>query len=133
MSLLEPVMREAYERLAVLFGGSLESLPETAKSISAPYMDAHFDRLRTEGGSIVVALAHYYRVNGDSVSDPDMELRIDLQARTVEALTYQDAFKYQRVYSNGVPDRRLQLSLNAFLVTWLGNLLQQGHCFRSAP
>lgn len=133
MADIQQTMRDNFERLAVLFGGSLEDLPEAAKSQSPGFMDAHFDRLHHVGSDrITVAIAHYYRVNGDSVPDPDMEMVIDRRARTVEALTFQDARRYDCVYDDGCADEQLSSSLNDFLNLWLSNLSAQGHQFRRA-
>ena len=56
------------------------------------YMDLHFDYLYGNDVAAVVALSHYYRQNGDSIADPDMELRISFAKGTVEALAFQDSF-----------------------------------------
>lgn len=131
---IENQHRNAFASLAALFGGTLDALPESAKSESRPYMDAHFDRLyQDEQGRVVVALAHYYHQNGDAVSDPDMEIRIDYSKQTVEPLTYQDQARYQEVYDGERVNTRLQQSLSAFLCQWLKNMKDQGHQFRGAP
>ena len=121
-----------FELLADLFGGNLDGLPESAKSESGGYMDLHFDhRYRDEQRRLVVSLAHTYQQNGDCVSDPFMELRIDYNAKTVEALAFQDATHYHEVYAdNGAVNPRQCRSQNAFLKTWLQNLKQQRHSLR---
>jgi len=106
---------------------------EAAKSESEGFMDLHFDRLYEEDGTVVIALAHYFKQNGDLCSDPDMQIRIDPEQRMAEALTFQQAMPpiYQEVYpAPGKINPRLKKELNSFLSTWLGNCIQQGHKMR---
>jgi len=97
--------------------------------LEAPgFMPLTVDVLHRAGSRLLLALAHHFEAQGDLVPDPDMELRADLEARTVEALTYQDARRFDRV--NARPGRvlvDLQRSLNDFLSLWLSNLHAQGH------
>ncbi len=97
--------------------------------LEAPgFMPLTVDVLHRQGHRLLLALAHHFEAQGDLVPDPDMELRADLEARTVEALTYQDARRFDRV--NARPGRvlvDLQRSLNDFLSLWLSNLHAQGH------
>lgn len=91
------------------------------------FMPLSVDVLHREGTRLCIALAHYFEQNGDLVPDPDMELRVDLQDQTVEALTYQDQRVYQEVYpAPGQVRLGLEQSLNAFLSTWLTNIEHQG-------
>lgn len=106
-----------------------------AKSESSGFMDLHFDRLYEEDGSIIIALAHYYKQNGDMCSDPDMQLRVYPEHRMAEALTFQQANPpvYQEVYpAPGKVNPRLKKELNSFLSTWLRNCVSQGHRFTSS-
>ena len=91
------------------------------------FMPLSVDTLYREGKSLCIALAHNFEQNGDLVPDPDMELRVDLENETVEALTYQDQRVYQEVYPEPGQFRpALKKSLNAFLSTWLTNIAHQG-------
>lgn len=95
---------------------------------SPGFMDLSVDVLHRNANHLGLALAHNYKLNGDLVPDPDMELRVDLSTTTAEALTYQDAHRYQVVYPQpGKVRPHLRSSLNVFLATWLQNLLAQGH------
>ena len=90
-------------------------------------MDLNCDLLHHEEEMQLIALSHLYRSNGDSVPDPDMQIRI-WSSGMAEALTYQDTYRYQEVYDlDGMHDQKVRGSLNAFLNQWLTNLLQQGH------
>ena len=55
-------------------------------------------------------------------------VRIDTNAETVEALTFQDTYTYREVYVNGNRvDVKAKEELNEFLLQWLTNLIDQGH------
>ena len=106
----------------------IESGEAAAKSKAAGFMDLHFDLLYRAGKTVTVSLAHYYKQNGDSCADPDMEIRIHTDTRMAEALTFQQANPplYTEVYpAHG----RARIALNQFLLQWLANCVAQGHCF----
>lgn len=128
---IDTLKNQNFELLARLFGGSLDSLPEAAKSEVSGYMDLHFDRLQSDGDTLDIALSHYYKMNGDCVADPDMRLRLNRTARTAEALSYQDFYGYREVYrqKNGQleADLRALTQQNTFLHQWLTNCINQGH------
>lgn len=102
------------------------------KSTSEGFMDLNFDYLgKDERGWHTIALSHNYEQNGDLVPDPDMQIRINTEAKTAEAMTFQNIYLYQQVYEEieGKLYRRekLQKQLNLFLSQWLSNALAQGH------
>jgi len=79
-----------------------------------------------------IALAHYYKQNGDMMADPDMEIRIFPELQMAEALTYQQdgLGLYQVVYPEpGKVYPRRKRDLNQFLNQWLRNAIDQGHRF----
>ena len=119
------------DRLGVI--ALIETNTEAAKSIvGGPMMDLNFDRLRTEDGAVVIALAHYYEQNGDLCSDPDMEIRVWPDRKVAEALTFQMANPpvYTVVYPEpGMVNPRAKKELNSFLNTWLRNCINQDHHF----
>jgi len=98
----------------------------------AGFMKLNLDVLRRSGNVIVIALSHYYRhPSGDMVADPDMELEVNLDSGTAEALSYQDIMRYDVVYPE-YPSKQafrpgLRSSLNGFLKMWLVNCKCQGH------
>jgi hypothetical protein len=103
------------------------------ESKSEGFMDLHFDYAgKDEKGNPIIALSHYFEQNGDMVPDPDMEIRIVLEAKMAEALSFQNQFIYQRVYeqSDGRTHvhPKLKRDLNEFLDSWLTNIIDQGHC-----
>jgi len=104
---------------------------EYLKLKSSAYMDLNIDHLshKDKDEYIVISMAHNFLQNGDVMADPDMEIRIFPESKTVEALTYQlDSMGiYNCVYNqNGTPNMELKSKLNTFLDTWLTNLIKQG-------
>jgi hypothetical protein len=92
-------------------------------------MDLSIELLEKNPESISISLTHYGEQNGDLMADPDMEIRIYSEYKTIEALSFQNDYIgiYQRVYRE--PNRvniRLKEELNQFLNTWLKNLNNQG-------
>ena len=45
----------------------------------------------------LISLSHYFESNGDLVSDPDMVVEFDRMNETANAVSYQDAYRYQDV------------------------------------
>jgi|GEM_PF-5167650 len=90
-----------YQKLDALAGG-IETLPEHLVLKSSGYMDLHIEKIR-EG---VISMTHYYKVNGDLVPDPDMEVRVLSELKAIEALTYQDTYGFQQVYPKHADQHR---------------------------
>ena len=115
-----------YERLNKILGGLLDTMDfEYLKLKSKGFMDLHIDKLSDD----MIAIAHNYRQNGDTIPDPDMQLRISrYNGRSfLEALTFQNSLVYQEVYPEpGMVNPRLKKELNSFLRQWLINLKNQG-------
>lgn len=90
---------------------------------SKGFMDLVIEKIDND----VISIVHYYESMGDLVPDPDVTVRIDLQNKVAEALTYQDSLTYQIVYpeANKVI-LKYKKSLNTFLCQWLRVLAKQG-------
>ena len=104
------------------------------KSVSDGYMDwsvEHLgDAVPNQQSGFVLSLTHYFKQNGDLCKDPDMVIAVYPQQQAVEALSFQMDIPpiYQEVYPQpGKVAPSLKKSLNAFLTTWLDNLVTQGH------
>jgi len=98
--------------------------------LKAPgFMDLNVDILLGNRFS----LAHNYIQNGDVIADPDMEIEVNFEMQTAEALSYQDYIGYQAVYLfNEKGEKvsfypRIKKDLNIFLSQWLTNIKNQGH------
>ena len=118
-----------YRRLLVVIP-DLQSIEEHGKSVVPGFMDLNLDVLERGPQRTVVALSHYYRhPSGDMIADPDMVVAVYPEQALAEALSYQDAFGYRKVYGEGGTkvDIQAKRDQNLFLKTWLSNLIEQGH------
>lgn len=101
------------------------------KSVKTGYMDFNLEVLDRDNDGFYIAISHYYVANGDMIPDPDMEIFVNIKKKTVEALHFQDVYRYIEVY----PDKRnrdlfskhQKKDQNEFLADWLKNLKNQGH------
>ena len=120
--------KEIYKRLIRVIP-NLYSIKESGKSEVPGFMDFNLDILQRHGDEMKIAISHYYKhPSGDMIPDPDMEVLVNRKTIIAEALTYQDTYRYQEVYSeDGSCNASLQHSLNEFLLMWLNNLFEQGH------
>lgn len=101
----------------------------TLKSRSKHIMDLNLDDLGKDERGHVTAMAHNFIQNGDVMADPDMQIRIIPEMRSIEALTFQqdNLGIYQEVYPDpNHVNPQAKKELNAFLETWLKNLIDQG-------
>ncbi len=96
-------------------------------------MDLNLDVLvaKDDKGLSIIALSHLYKQAGDSIADPDMQIRIDFTMETAEALTFQDSFGFKQVYhqkgGKKLVDPRQKKEQNKFLSSWLTNLINTKH------
>ena len=90
-------------------------------------MDLNLDILSRQGNIVRIALSHYYKQNGDMIADPDMEIIINTQPMTANAMTYQDSMIFQSAEQDGGINQKLVNELNEFLDQWLQNCIDQGH------
>lgn len=99
------------------------------KSEVPGFMALNLDVLHRDGGLIEIALNHLYKhPSGEMIPDPDMQIAVFPEREYAEALTYQDMFGFRDVGSEaGRANLRAQRELNAFLLGWLANLIEQGH------
>lgn len=128
--------RRNYKRLLKIVPDLLEKIKSeeeiVGKSHSAGYMPLNFELYRKPvDGKYIFSMAHYYKQNGDLVSDPDMLILVDFVNEFVEALSFQNSMYYAEVYDDifirNKVDRKQEASQNDFLTTWLKNLINQNH------
>lgn len=103
-----------------------------AKFTSAGYMPLCIECIdygRTRGTRIY-SIAHYGRMNGDAMRDPEMTIEVNPATGTVEPLDYRDDYAgiYQKVYCNGGRQYhpKLRTALDEFLWQWPQNIIDQG-------
>lgn len=124
-----------YKRLEQVFGFDLKELEKITylKLEAAPYMALSVDVLQKENNLIKISMAHNFEMNGDIVPDPDMEVEINLEYKTAEALSFQNQYIYSAVYEYNDKGEKtgvrplLRKELNEFLEMWTKNLIEQGH------
>lgn len=132
------IYEKNYDRLMEIAPGLEEKLLNYkdgdeiyGKSVSTGYMDFNLELLYKDKDSFHIALSHYYESHGDLVPDPDMEIRVDVKNKMVEALHFRDAHHYAEVYDDkqtrSLVDRKQLNSQNRFLGMWLRNLKKQNH------
>ena len=122
------IQKKIYRRLTRVIP-NLYSIKDSGQSEVSGFMDFNLDILQRDGNQLRIAISHYYKhPSGDMIADPDMEILVNRKTETAEALTYQDTYRYQEVFSgDGSCNTSLQHSLNEFLLMWLRNLYEQGH------
>ena len=124
--------KRIYKKLLVVVP-DLWEISEYGKSRVEGYGDLNLGVLVVAEGYRRIALSHYCKHDsGDMIPDPDMEIGVYREWEMAEALTYQDMYQYNDVYSgpDGQADRRYYLHCNAFLEKWLEALAEQGHLLR---
>jgi uncharacterized protein YqiB (DUF1249 family) len=125
--------KRIYSKLLVV-APDLWSIDEYAKSEVDGYMNLNLDVLIATENYRRIALSHYWKHDsGDMIPDPDMEIGVYRDWEMAEALTYQDMYQYNDVYSgpDRQADRQYYLHCNAFLEKWLEALAEQGHLLRA--
>ncbi len=122
------INKNIYQKLLQLIPNLPEHLAqgkEYGKSQSDGFMDLSYDFLHEDKkGEYIIALHHYFEMNGDLVPDPDMEIRVIPEKEIANALSFQNQIIYQHVEEGTV---HLQNDLNEFLEQWLDNALSQAH------
>lgn len=106
---------------------------EYVKLQSGGYMDLNVDELSNKPPFIKISLAHNGMQNGDVMADPDMEILIDIENKSVQPLTFQNDYMgvYNQVFSQNedgkvMKNPALESDLEDFLVIWTGNIIAQG-------
>ena len=82
------------------------------------------------------SITHYFEANGDLIADPDMMIEVDTKNKLINALSYQDTYGYNEVYSESETGSKLVNlrqfdTQNKFLKTWLTNLKDQGFKYKA--
>ncbi len=132
------IYEKNYERLMKIAPGLEERLLNYkssdyiyGKSESTGYMDFTLEVLDRDKTGFYISITHYYKQHGDLVPDPDMEILVRLENKTVEALHFQDWMRYHEVYDDKrkrtMVNTKQKDSQNKFLQDWFRNLKNQGH------
>lgn len=83
-------------------------------------------------GNPVYSVAHYGKLNGDAMRDPEITFSVDAKQETVMPLTFLNDYMgiYQEVFTErdgkNLYSKRLMIDLDDFLWTWTKNIKAQG-------
>lgn len=88
------------------------------------YMDLNIYRYDEEH----IFMGHYYIQNGDRMADPEMKLKVDVDAKTVEPVLFVNHGMgiYQDIFETDEKNDKLEEELNMFLSQWSDNIISQG-------
>ncbi|MCE5297749.1 MAG: hypothetical protein LLF84_02205 [Methanoregulaceae archaeon] len=88
-----------------------------------PFVPLCIDRISED----CYALSQNKVIDGFTIADPDMEIRIDHIRKTAEPLAYQDRTERRVVYPQpGMVNLRVKNDLASLLDRWLDDLLSEG-------
>lgn len=114
------------EKLLNYNGGEI-----SGKSTRTGYMDFIIELISLDKDSFYLMLLHVERKGGKVQSNPEMEIRVELDKKKIEAISYEDVEKQINVYEDKhdreVVNRKERKAQNDYLATWLKNLKSQGH------
>jgi hypothetical protein len=111
--------------------GAFDWAADTIVSASPRDNDLNAEIVRREPYTTTLRLTYwFYDLDGESVPDPDIVLRIYHDARLVEAVSSRDSHRHTKLReiassSNAELDRRWRL--NMLLNKWLDYLFEVGH------
>ena len=81
---------EKLQRIGIVNKNGCLTFDEHLKLKSGAYMDLSLNWLFEDDQYQYFAMTHYGELNGDLMSDPDMEVRVDAIKGTAEALSYRN-------------------------------------------
>lgn len=120
------ITHENYKKLMKIAPGILNGRYRYMKLKAPGFMDLVIEKLYENR----ISLSHYYEQNGDLMSDPDMELIVDQNQKTLTAATFQQdnmAIFHEAYQGDELINPDLEDELNDFLNDWLSNIVRQGH------
>jgi uncharacterized protein YqiB (DUF1249 family) len=120
------VRYENYKKLMKIAPGILNGRYSYMKLKASGFMDLVIEKLYENR----ISLSHYYEQNGDLMSDPDMELIVDQNQKTLTSATFQQdnmAIYHEAYQGDELVNPDLEDELNDFLKDWLSNIARQGH------
>jgi adenine-specific DNA methylase/uncharacterized protein YqiB (DUF1249 family) len=125
------IVHENYNKLMKIAPGILNGRYRYMKLKAPGFMDLVIEKLYENR----ISLSHYYEQNGDLMSDPDMELIVDQNQKTLTAATFQQdnmAIYHAAYQGDELINPDLEDELNDFLGDWLSNIVRQGHIIYKA-
>lgn len=120
-----------YEKIRTIIPELLQHIEEGkqyGKSEVEGYLDLHFNYERQErNGNHIIRLSHYSEIAGKEIPETIMEIRIIPNRGRAEAYSLENQFGHYQVYEHGYANESNKRRLNAFLDTWLSDLMKLGH------
>ncbi|WP_300665826.1 hypothetical protein, partial [Fluviicola sp.] len=131
------IYQKNYDRLTLVAPGLYLKLRDFngeyiyGKALKTGYLDFYLEVLRHEGNKFYIGISQHDKTeSGKLVPAPEMEIVLDIEKKTVEALKYKDAHKdieiYQDLQGRKFTDKNEKRSQNRFLGDWLKKLRNRG-------
>lgn len=111
----------------------LKSISRYERSSVPGLLDLHLSVLEESAGYRRIALGQYWSSPPrEMMPDPDVSVAVFFEWQVAEALTYQDAYRYEESYEDPSqpPSLERHTQLNIFLESWLDDLLRLRYVLR---
>lgn len=121
----ENIYRENYNKLHDIISPVVEGNESSVTYKADGYMDLNIYKYDDEH----IFMGHYYMQNGDRMADPEMKLKVDVNAKTIEPVSFVNhgIGIYQDVFETDTKNERLEKELSEFLSQWCDNIQEQGY------
>ena len=120
-----------FDQFQSLFPEFLDNdcLYERRETESDAFMPLVLEKLAYDTSYNTFAMTHYYRQNGDLVTDPEIVYLFDVEKKALVPLTYENGGLgiYQSVIEEGAISDASVDSLQQFSSSWLDNISAQGY------
>lgn len=120
-----------FDQFQSLFPEFLDNdcLYERRETESDAFMPLVLEKLAYNTSYNTFAMTHYYRQNGDLVTDPEIVYLFDVEKKALVPFTHENGGLgiYQSVIEEGEINEGLVYSLQQFSSSWLDNISEQGY------
>lgn len=120
-----------FDQFQSLFPEFLDNdcLYERRETESDAFMPLVLEKLAYNTSYNTFAMTHYYRQNGDLVTDPEIVYLFDVEKKALVPFTHENGGLgiYQSVIEEGEINEGLVHSLQQFSSSWLDNISEQGY------
>ncbi|MEA1974057.1 MAG: hypothetical protein U9N10_00715, partial [Bacillota bacterium] len=121
---IKTIENETYEKLNKIIPGIIEGRYNYIKMKSKGFLDLTAERIYDGRVSIM----HYYIQNGDLMRDPDVEIIIDDENKSIKPVTFrQDNMGVFQDIETAKNKEKLGKELSEFLNMWLSNIENQNY------
>ena len=120
-----------FDQFQSLFPEFLDNdcLYERRETENDAFMPLVLEKIAYDTSYNTFVMTHYYRQNGDLVTDPEIVYLFDVEKEALVPLTYENGGLgiYQSVIEEGEINEGLVHSLQQFSSSWLDNISEQGY------